>query len=169
MRRNFRPFFLDPKSGAPLPSKRYYDLASWLTTQLTFSFAAAPFLILGFSDSLLAWSRVYFYAVVGTAVLMVFFASPATKKFFRNELERKSGGGNVKGKEKEKNGDGKDVGTKSLSPVGRGEDMSRSASSDSLASRTPVMGITQDLEREFDDAMTELRAAGVEMKHRKGK
>jgi lysophospholipid acyltransferase len=34
-----------------------------------------------------------------------------------------------------------------------------------LASRTPVMGMPQDLEREFDDAMSEIRA--FEAKKRK--
>ncbi|KAK4157882.1 MBOAT, membrane-bound O-acyltransferase family-domain-containing protein, partial [Chaetomidium leptoderma] len=136
MRRNFRPFFLDPKTGADLPSKKFYDVASWLTTQLTFSFAAAPFLILSFSDSVLAWSRVYFYAVIGTAALTVFFASPA-KGYLKKEIEKRN--------------------AKAGAVNGDGGKLSRSTSSDSLASRTPVMGITQDLEKEFDDAMSEIR------------
>ncbi len=137
MRRNFRPFFLDPKTGADLPSKRFYDVASWLTTQLTFSFAAAPFLVLSFSGSLMVWSRVYYYAAIGTAVLTAFFASPA-KGYLKKEIEKR----NAK------------VGAGSKGPDGK---LSRSASSDSLASRAPVMGITQDLEREFDDAIAEIR------------
>ncbi|KAL2168641.1 hypothetical protein VTG60DRAFT_6985 [Thermothelomyces hinnuleus] len=144
MRRNFRPFFLDPKTGADLPSKKYYDVASWLTTQLTFSFAVVPFLILSFSDSLLAWSRLYFYAIIGTAGLMVFFASPA-KATLKKKIEQRNAKAGVSG-----------PGT-----VGNGGDgkLSRSTSSDSLASRTPVMGITQDLGKEFDDAMSEIRSS----------
>lgn len=135
MRRSFRPFFVDPQTGADLPSKKFYDVASWLTTQLTFSFAAAPFLILTFSGSLLVWSRVYFYAVIGTAALTLFFMSPA-RGYLKKEIEKrnaKAGVGNKDGK------------------------LSRSASSDSLASREPVMGITPDLEREFDEAILEIR------------
>ncbi len=142
MRRNFRPFFFDPKTGADLPSKKFYDVASWFTTQLTFSFAAAPFLILSFSDSLLAWSLVYFYAVIGTAALTIFFASPA-KGYLKKEIEKRNAKAGIVNGNAGKGGDGK---------------LSRSASSDSLASRAPVMGITQDLEREFDDAMSEIRA-----------
>jgi lysophospholipid acyltransferase len=133
MRRSFRPFFLDPKTGAELPSKKFYDVASWLTTQLTFSFAAAPFLLLTFPNSLLAWSRVYYYAVIGTAALTVFFASPA-KGYLKKEIEKRNAKAGAD--------DGK---------------LTRSASSDSLASRAPVMGITQDLGRELDDAMSEIR------------
>ncbi|AEO57684.1 hypothetical protein MYCTH_2304133 [Thermothelomyces thermophilus ATCC 42464] len=144
MRRNFRPFFLDPKTGADLPSKKYYDVASWLTTQLTFSFAVVPFLILSFSDSLLAWSRLYFYAIIGTAGLMVFFASPA-KTTLKKKIEQRNAKAGVSGPGTVSNGgDGK---------------LSRSTSSDSLASRTPVMGITQDLGKEFDDAMSEIRSS----------
>lgn len=152
MRRSFRPFFLDPKTGAALPSKKFYDVASWLTTQLTFSFAAAPFLILSFSGSLLAWSRVYFYAVIGTAALTAFFASPA-KAYLKRDTEKR----NAKA--------GAANGSAAGSSKGDDDKLSRSASTDSLASRTPVMGITPDLEREFDDAMSEIRA--FEAKKRK--
>jgi lysophospholipid acyltransferase len=51
-RRHLRPFFMDPVSGKPLPSKRYYDVLTYFVTQLSFSFATVPFLILSFSDSL---------------------------------------------------------------------------------------------------------------------
>lgn len=149
MRRNFRPFFVDPKTGAPLPSKKLYDVVSWLTTQLTFSFAVAPFLLLSFSDSWTAWSRVYFYAIIGTAAMMAFFASPATA-YLKKEIGKR----NAK------------AGVGANGSAGRGGDgkISRSASSDSLASQAPVMGITQDLEKEFDDAMGEIRAFEAQKK-----
>lgn len=150
MRRNFRPFFLDPKTGADLPTKKYYDVASWITTQLTFSFAVSPFLILSLSGSLLAWSRVYFYAVIGTAALTAFFASPA-KGYFKKEIEKRNAKAGVVNGGAGRAGEGR---------------LSRSTSSESLtSSRTPVMGMPQDLEREFDDAMSEIRA--FEAKKRK--
>ncbi|RWA11167.1 hypothetical protein EKO27_g3922 [Xylaria grammica] len=74
-RRNIRPFFLDPLTQKPLPNKKYYDFASWLATQTTFSFVAAPFIILGFKDSLEVWSP--------------FFASPA-KVYLRKMFENRS-------------------------------------------------------------------------------
>jgi lysophospholipid acyltransferase len=149
MRRNFRPFFVDPKTGAPLPSKKLYDVVSWLTTQLTFSFAVAPFLLLSFSDSWTAWSRVYFYAIIGTGAMMAFFASPATAYLKKEIGKRNAKAGVGANGNAGRAGDGK---------------MSRSTSSDSLASQAPVMGITQDLEKEFDDAISEIRAFEAQKK-----
>ncbi|KAK4227724.1 MBOAT, membrane-bound O-acyltransferase family-domain-containing protein [Podospora fimiseda] len=132
LRRNLRPFFLDAKTSLPVPTKKYYDIASWLATQLTFSFAAAPFLLLGLKDSLTAWSRVYFYAVVGTAGLMAFFASPA-KKQLKRAIEKRS------------------------AKVNEGK-LKRVASNESLTGTgAPVLGISQDLEKEFGEAVDEVR------------
>lgn len=141
LRRNFRPFFLDPKTQAPLPTKFYYDIASWLATQLTFSFAAAPFLILTFSGSLTAWSRVYFYAVIGTAALMAFFASPA-KKSLKEALEQR----------------GVKAGVVSDKDQNKDKKLRRVPSNESLSStREPVMGISPDLEMEFDEIRAEIK------------
>ncbi|KAM0607102.1 hypothetical protein ACHAP0_008472 [Verticillium nonalfalfae] len=85
-RRYVRPFFLDPDSGLPNRRKKYYDVLSFLTTQVVMSFAVAPFLILSFSGSVLVWSRVYFFAIVGVAVSMGFFASPG-KQILKQGLE----------------------------------------------------------------------------------
>lgn len=40
------------------------------------SFTVAPFIILSFSDTLKAWSRVYFYGFVAVASSMAVFSSP---------------------------------------------------------------------------------------------
>ena len=45
-------------------------------TQTAFCFTTLPFCLLTLPASLLVWSRVYFYCVVGTAASMAFFASP---------------------------------------------------------------------------------------------
>ncbi|KAI1094608.1 MBOAT-domain-containing protein [Rostrohypoxylon terebratum] len=131
-RRTIRPFFLDPVTQKPLPSKKYYDFASWLATQTTFSFVVAPFVILRFDQSILAWSRVYFYAVLSTGASMAFFASPA-KKQLRAVLEKRT----------------KDVGAK----------MVRSASADSVTGpgREPVLGVSEDPGRDIDEAIQEIR------------
>ncbi|KAM7204026.1 MBOAT, membrane-bound O-acyltransferase family domain containing protein [Naviculisporaceae sp. PSN 640] len=157
-RRNLRPFFLDPKTQTPLPNKKYYDIFSMVITQLTFSFVAAPFLILSFSGSLLAWSRVYFYAVIGTAASMAFFASPAKKKL-RKMLEARlakagavvtvSGGGGAADKDKDK--DNKKGGAPKVVEI------RRSGSTDSLQTM-PVLGVSQDLEAELDEAIGEIRS-----------
>ncbi|CAJ2505955.1 Uu.00g000850.m01.CDS01 [Anthostomella pinea] len=88
-RRNVRPFFLDPVTQEPLPSKKYYDIASWVATQAIFSFTVAPFVILRLDQSLTAWSRVYFYAIIATGTSLAFFNSPG-KAYLRAQLEKRT-------------------------------------------------------------------------------
>ena len=72
-----RPFFLTPDGQRPTQYKLYYDILSYLTTQLAFTFTTAPFILLSLQSSIQVWARVYFYAIIGTAAMMAFFASPA--------------------------------------------------------------------------------------------
>jgi lysophospholipid acyltransferase len=60
----------------PLSNKRYYDILTYVVTQLSFTFTVAPFIILGFSDSLKVWSRVWFYCLIGIAASFGFLNSP---------------------------------------------------------------------------------------------
>lgn len=144
LRRYFRPFFLDPASGNPTPYKRYYDIASFLATQLAFSFATCPFLILSLSGSLLVWARVYFYAIIGTAACAAFFASPA-KPYLRRRIEERAARAGVAPAK----GSGGEGGAKR-------EGLSRSVSTDSV-SRVPVLGLPSDAQREIDEAVAEIR------------
>lgn len=130
-RRQIRPFFLHPLSGLPTPQKRYYDILSFLTTQVAMAFAVAPFLVLSFSGSILAWSRVYFFAVIGVVAAQLFFSSPA-KKALRGKLEQRQ--------------------------TRPGVQMTRTLSQDSFVGREPVLGVAQDPEREIDEAVQELKA-----------
>ncbi|KAI0458347.1 MBOAT family protein [Xylaria acuta] len=127
-RRNLRPFFLDPLTQKPLPNKKYYDFASWLATQATFSFVAAPFIILGFKESLQVWSRVNFYAIFTTFATLAFFASPA-KGYIRKTLEKKS----------------REAG-------GR---LSRTTSSENL--KEPVLGLSADPGKDINEAIQEIQ------------
>ncbi|KAK8031209.1 hypothetical protein PG990_000943 [Apiospora arundinis] len=139
-RRYLRPFFLNPVTQSPLPSKRYYDIASYFATQLVFCFVTAPFVILRFDDSIKVWSRVYFYAVFITFGSFAFFHSPG-KQWLRAKLEKRT----------------RDAGVK----------MSRSVSSDSLTSATgtgrekrpPLVGpgLSEDFTKDADEAFTEFR------------
>ncbi|KAI0603249.1 MBOAT, membrane-bound O-acyltransferase family-domain-containing protein [Biscogniauxia sp. FL1348] len=133
-RRNVRPFFLDPVSQKPLPSKKYYDVASWFATQVTFSFVVAPFVILQFNESLIAWGRVYFYAIITTGASMAFFASPG-KAYLRRRLEQRT----------------QEAGARLV----------RSASQESLGlgsrGQEPVLGLSADPGRDIDEAIQELR------------
>ncbi|XXG96711.1 CAAX prenyl protease [Hypoxylon texense] len=134
LRRNVRPFFLDPATQKPLPTKKYYDIASWFATQATFSFVVAPFVILRLDHSLQAWGRVYYYAILTTGAGMAFFASPA-KASLRKALDKRSQEAGVR--------------------------LVRSVSSDSLAQsgrgQEPVLGLSADPGRDIDEAIQELR------------
>ena len=88
-RRYIRPFFLSPDGKTPTANKRYYDLVCWFVTQFSFCFATAPFVILGFGDSLKVWAKVYFYCVVGVALSLAFFASPG-KKWLSKRLDKRN-------------------------------------------------------------------------------
>ena len=88
-RRHIRPFFLTPDGKNGTQYKIYYDVVCWFVTQTAFSFATAPFVILGFSDSITAWARVYFYCIIGVAASMAFFASPA-KKILNKKLDKRN-------------------------------------------------------------------------------
>lgn len=54
----------------------YYDIASFVATQLVFAFTVTPFFLLKLPACLTAWSQVFFYAIIVIASSMAFFASP---------------------------------------------------------------------------------------------
>ena len=138
-RRYFRPFFLDAKTSKPIPSKIYYDVFSYLTTQLAFSFTTAPFLLLTLPSSILVWARVYFYAVIGTALSTAFFASPA-KAYLIKALDNRAGtSGGLK----------------------------RIHSQEPLAGKEPVLGLPPDPQAEFEEAVQELNIE-IEARQRRG-
>lgn len=88
-RRLIRPFFMSADGTKALLSKRYYDVFTWLCTQLAFSFTVAPFIFLGFSDSLLIWQRVYFYTIIGVTASSLFLLSPG-KQFLQRKVKQHS-------------------------------------------------------------------------------
>ncbi|KXJ94571.1 MBOAT, membrane-bound O-acyltransferase family-domain-containing protein [Microdochium bolleyi] len=139
MRRHVRPFFLDPNTQEPLPTKQFYDIASWLATQLVFSFAVAPFYLLTLPKSLLVWSRVYFYAVVIVFAGIAFFSSPG-KVYLKKALEERSRKAGV-------------------------AQLKKSASTESLTGHRPepVLGLNDPV-RDVDDAIRELKEAGLDSK-----
>ncbi|KAF2766750.1 MBOAT-domain-containing protein [Teratosphaeria nubilosa] len=75
-RRLLRPVFMTPDGSKPLPTKRLYDIFTWLVTQLAFSFTTTPFILLTIHDSMYVWAQVYFYAIIGVAISSAFLASP---------------------------------------------------------------------------------------------
>jgi lysophospholipid acyltransferase len=118
-------------SGEPTSTKIYYDAASWFATQFTLCFVTAPFIILSFQDSLLVWSRVYFYAIVAIAAMTGFFASPA-RPYLKKQIEIRAATANG------------------------GKKMVRTLSSETL-SQQPVLGLPPDPQRDFEEAVREIR------------
>ncbi|KAI9793390.1 MAG: lysophospholipid acyltransferase [Peltula sp. TS41687] len=137
-RRLIRPFFLTP-TGAPTAYKPFYDLLSYLCTQLSLSFAATPFFLLTLSDSFTAWSRVYFYTPIGIALSMAFFASPA-KQYLVRLLEQRNRQDGTAGREKP-----------IAVPV---EDY---AVTHDRMGKNSIMGLPSDLGRELDEVIKEVR------------
>lgn len=139
MRRHVRPFFLEPTTQEPLPTKKFYDAASWLATQLIFSFAVAPFYLLTLQKSLAVWSRVYYYAIVVVLAGVAFFSSPG-KAYLKKALEERSRKAGV-------------------------NQLKKSASSESLTGHRPepVLGLNDPV-RDVDDAIQELKDSGLDSK-----
>ena len=88
-RRHIRPFFFDPDGKSSTSNKRYYDVFSLVVTHLAFSFTVTPFVILRFDDSITAWSRLYYYCIIGVAANMAFFSSPA-KGYLVQKLRKRN-------------------------------------------------------------------------------
>ncbi|KAL7894126.1 MBOAT, membrane-bound O-acyltransferase family domain-containing protein [Trichoderma sp. SZMC 28014] len=139
-RRHVRPFFLDPITGGPTPKKKYYDFATYLVTQLTFTFTTLPFLILGFGDSFRAWANVNFYAFIWTVAAMAFFASPG-KVVLKKKLEARSGKASAR--------------------------LKRSISSESLSGKEPILGIAKEPDEDLAEAVSEIRAEIAALQKRK--
>lgn len=95
IRRYVRPFVMTPDGKKGTSNKMYYDAVCWVVTQFTFCFVTAPFVILGFSDSIKAWARVYFYAIIGVGGSMAFFSSPA-KVYLIKQLKKREPEDNLK-------------------------------------------------------------------------
>ncbi|KAL1959374.1 hypothetical protein VTO42DRAFT_2177 [Malbranchea cinnamomea] len=90
-RRHIRPFFLSPTDPTkPARLKPYYDVLSWLGTQLLLSFAAAPFVVLRFRDCITVWARVYFYGIIGVALTTIAFGLQPVKKYLGQQLEARN-------------------------------------------------------------------------------
>lgn len=114
---------------------------------MAFSFVTAPFVFLTLNASFLVWARVYFYGVIGTALVTGFFASPA-KAFVVKELKKRN----------EKAG----VTAPAARPTG---DLHRTASTESH--KEPVLGLPAEPQMDFEEMVGEVRAE-MEARQRRG-
>ncbi|KAL6706704.1 Lysophospholipid acyltransferase [Coniothyrium glycines] len=162
-RRMIRPLFMTPDGKTPLPSKRYYDIATTLLTQVVFAFVVAPFILLGFSDTLKVWARVYFYTLIGVAASFAMFSRslPFRKQLLSYQAARapKPAAGTVDEALIEKT---------AKEEVQRNR-LAKTNSIDSLDDhpKVPVLGIADDLEAEIDEIVREVKTE-IEERRRRG-
>ncbi|KAI5965223.1 ale1 [Candida pseudojiufengensis] len=80
-RRNIRPYFLESDGKTPKPSKRIYNIVSWISTQVAFGFLVQPFVILDFGKSLTCWSTVNYWLLWITGFTFFIYSGPFAKYF----------------------------------------------------------------------------------------
>lgn len=139
---------MSPDGKKELPSKRFYDIFSYLCTQAAFTFTVTPFVILSFSDSIKIWARVYFYAIIGVAACFGFMYSPGKKMLTKELAKRKKAAG---------------VG-------GEGDALRGTVSNDWVnkeRERRVMLGIPDDPQQEVEEIVSEVRAE-IEVRKRKG-
>ena len=124
-------------------------------TQTAFCFTTAPFCLLTLPASLLVWSRVYFYCIVGTAVSMAFFASPG-KAWLVHQLKIRNASTT---EEKEA--------LQKQSPQGRPDMGARKTTHERAADGYGGLGLPDDPQREVEEAVEEIKEE-VEMRRRRG-
>lgn len=86
-RGGFRPLVMPPSGVRSTWAKRSYDLLGTFVSILLLNFAATPFVLLTFADSMEAWSRLGWYGcwIVGSGVL--FFNAGGSK--YLQSLQKK--------------------------------------------------------------------------------
>lgn len=133
---------MTPDGKRPTPYKRYYDVFTWLVTQLAFTFTTTPFILLSLHDSLLAWSRVYFYAIIGVGISSLFLLTPG-KTFLQKKVKART--------------------TVPAQPSPGKPEVHRADSQEALQGAT--LGVPHEPGQEFDEMVDEITE---EVKKRKG-
>ncbi|KAF3483704.1 lysophospholipid acyltransferase [Arthroderma uncinatum] len=165
-RRHVRPFFLSADGTTPTPYKKYYDVVSWLATQLTMSFVVAPFILLDFADCITLWGRLYFYTIIGIIATLVFFNSPAKAQLTRmlNQRNKKASGTAVTGKPSEREAANEAAAAKARAKA-------QADAKELRAGETPYteqpLGLPNDLAQDVEDAVHEMKKE-IETRRRRG-
>jgi lysophospholipid acyltransferase len=154
---------MTPDGKSPLPSKRYYDFLTLVLTQTVFAYVVAPFILLGFSDTIKVWARVYFYTLIGVAGSFALFSRsfPFRKQLVQRQSARMppSAASTYDDPAIEK----------AAREEIRRERLARTNSADSVAShaKMPLLGIADDPEAEIDEIVAEVKAE-IEQRRRRG-
>ena len=87
-RNNIRPLLLPAAGQSPSLVKRLYDLAGIVLSAMILNYAAAPFMLLTFTDSITAWTRLGFYGHVVIFGSLIFFSAGGAKYFKRLQVKQ---------------------------------------------------------------------------------
>ncbi|KAF3033923.1 lysophospholipid acyltransferase [Didymella keratinophila] len=161
-RRLVRPLFMTADGKSSLPTKIYYDVFTFFLTQLAFSFTVAPFILLGFSDTLKVWSRVYFYTLIGAAASFGLFSRNLP---FRRQLQQRQSA-------RAAPASAIDADVSNIEQIAKEEikkdNLTRTNSMASTASnkRAPTLGIADDPEAELDAIVVQVKREITERKRR---
>jgi lysophospholipid acyltransferase len=158
-----RPLFLTPDGKNPLPTKKVYDIATTIVTQVIFAYTVAPFILLGFSDTFKVWSRVYFYTLISVAASFAVFSRnlPFRKQLVKMQAARAPPASIT-------HVDESAIEKAAREEIKR-EKLARTNSQDSVASsrKMPLHGIADDPEAEIDEIVREVKAE-IEERRRRG-
>lgn len=97
---------------------------------MTFSYIAAPFILLGLADSIKVWGRLWYLVHIGTLVALVFFKSPAAAM--------------LNAKQKKRMAAAHVPGEKLVRPELKSED-------------TGPMGLPEEMEEDFEEIVREVK------------
>lgn len=158
-RRLVRPLFMTPDGKKPLPSKKWYDLFTFIATQTTFSFCTAPFVLLSFSDTMRVWSGVYFYTLIAVAGSFALFSRSFP---IRHELVKRQAA-----RAPAPTDNIEQVAKEEVEKSMHRRELLRAESHDGTgAKRAPTLGIADDPEAEIDEIVAEVKREFDERKRR---
>lgn len=161
-RRLVRPLFLSTDGKTSLPTKIYYDIFTFFLTQLAFSFTVAPFILLGLSETLKVWARVYFYTIVGAAGCFGLFSRSLP---FRKQLQQLQSSRAVPASSA-------DVDMSNIEQIAKEEikkdnlTKTNSTTSSGSSRRAPTLGIADDPEAELDAIVAQVKREIADRKRR---
>ncbi|KAJ4367002.1 Lysophospholipid acyltransferase [Neocucurbitaria cava] len=163
-RRMIRPLFMTPDGNTPLSSKRYYDIFTLLLTQVVFAFTVAPFILLGFSDTLKVWARVYFYTLIGVAASFAVFSKslPIRKEITQLQAARTPAPSSITPVDET-------LVEKTAREAVKRDRLQNNNSQENYAGqrKVPILGIADDPEAEIDEIVREVKAE-IEQRRRRG-
>ncbi|KAF2680133.1 MBOAT family protein-like protein [Lentithecium fluviatile CBS 122367] len=165
-RRMIRPLFLSPDGKTPLPSKRYYDIFTFLITQAAFAYTVAPFILLSFSSTIQVWARVYFYTLLGVAASFALFSRslPFRKQLVARQSARVSPAPATSASTLHSNIE--KVAQEEVLKDKERLELQRTKSNEPGYRRAPTLGIADDPELEIDEIIAEVKKEFEERRRR---